>query len=152
MTARMRADQLLVSRGLFESRARAQEAIEAGLVTADGVTVRKSAQTLPANAELTAEPAHPYVSRGGVKLKAALAHFRFDPGGKICIDLGASTGGFTDVLLRGGARRIYRSMSAPASFIFRCAAAVRLFGWKISTPARSTARLFPSRSNSSRST
>lgn len=107
MTTRIRADQLLVSRGLFGSRARAQEAIEAGLVTADGVQVKKSAQTLPANAELIAEPAHPYVSRGGVKLTAALAHFRFDPNGKICLDIGASTGGFTDVLLRAGARRIY---------------------------------------------
>lgn len=107
MTTRIRADQLLVSRGLFESRARAQEAIEAGLVTADGVTVKKSAQMLPATAELTAEPAHPYVSRGGVKLAAALAHFGIDPAGKVCLDLGASTGGFTDMLLRAGARRIY---------------------------------------------
>lgn len=107
MTTRIRADQLLVSRGLFESRARAQEAIEAGLVTAGGVTVKKSAQMLPATAELTAEPAHPYVSRGGVKLAAALARFGIDPAGKVCLDLGASTGGFTDVLLRAGARRIY---------------------------------------------
>ena len=104
---KMRADQLLVMRGLFESRARAQAAIEAGFVTADGVQVKKSAQAVPEDAELIAEPAHPYVSRGGVKLASALACFGFDPTGKICLDLGASTGGFTDVLLRGGARRIY---------------------------------------------
>jgi len=104
---KMRADQLLVTRGLFESRARAQAAIEAGFVTADGVQVKKSAQALPEDAALIAQPAHPYVSRGGVKLASALVHFGFDPNGKVCLDIGASTGGFTDVLLRGGARRVY---------------------------------------------
>ncbi len=104
---RMRADQLLVSRGLFESRARAQAAIEAGLVSAAGQTVRKASQTLEANVVIQAEPAHPYVSRAGVKLMAALKHFRFKPAGRICLDIGASTGGFTDVLLREGAKRIY---------------------------------------------
>jgi 23S rRNA (cytidine1920-2'-O)/16S rRNA (cytidine1409-2'-O)-methyltransferase len=104
---KIRADQLLVSRGLFESRARAQAAIAAGLVTADGARVKKSAQELPEDAELVAQPAHPYVSRGGVKLDSALAHFEFDPEEKICLDIGSSTGGFTDVLLRRGARRVY---------------------------------------------
>jgi 23S rRNA (cytidine1920-2'-O)/16S rRNA (cytidine1409-2'-O)-methyltransferase len=104
---KMRADQLLVTRGLFESRARAQAAIEAGFVTADGVQVKKSAQAVPEDAELIAEPAHPYVSRGGVKLSSALVQFEFDPNGKVCLDIGASTGGFTDVLLRGGAKRVY---------------------------------------------
>jgi 23S rRNA (cytidine1920-2'-O)/16S rRNA (cytidine1409-2'-O)-methyltransferase len=104
---KVRADQLLVTRGLFESRARAQAAIEAGLVIADGKRVKKPAQELRTEAELIARPAHPYVSRGGVKLASALAHFDFDPSGKICVDVGASTGGFTDVLLRGGARRVY---------------------------------------------
>ena len=107
MTNRLRADQLLVLRGLFESRARAQAAIEAGLVMADGAQVKKAAQILPADVQLQAEPAHPYVSRGGVKLAHALEHFRFDPAGKVCLDIGASTGGFTDVLLRAGALRIY---------------------------------------------
>jgi len=107
MKNRQRADQLLVSRGLFESRARAQAAIEAGLVTADGVQVKKAAQLLSTEARVQAEPAHPYVSRGGVKLSHALEHFCFDPAGKICLDVGASTGGFTDALLRGGARRVY---------------------------------------------
>jgi 23S rRNA (cytidine1920-2'-O)/16S rRNA (cytidine1409-2'-O)-methyltransferase len=105
--AKVRADQLLVTRGLFESRARAQAAIEAGLVSAGGEQVRKLSQELREDVDLVAEPAHPYVSRGGVKLASALAHFDFDPSGKICVDVGASTGGFTDVLLRGGARRVY---------------------------------------------
>ncbi|MDP1907345.1 MAG: S4 domain-containing protein, partial [Hyphomicrobium sp.] len=89
---RMCADQLLVSRGLFESRARAQAAIEAGLVSAAGQTVRKASQTLEANVAIQAEPAHPYVSRAGVKLAGALKHFRFKPAGRICLDIGASTG------------------------------------------------------------
>jgi 23S rRNA (cytidine1920-2'-O)/16S rRNA (cytidine1409-2'-O)-methyltransferase len=104
---RTRADQLLVARGLFESRAKAQAAIEAGLVTTDGVLVRKAAQTISTQASLVAEPAHPYVSRGGVKLAAALAYFAIEPQGKVCLDVGASTGGFTDVLLRNGARRVF---------------------------------------------
>ena len=105
--ARTRADHLLVARGLFESRAKAQAAIDAGLVTADGAPVRKAAQQISNGALLEAGPAHPYVSRGGVKLAAALAHFGFDPEGKVCLDVGASTGGFTDVLLRAGARLVY---------------------------------------------
>jgi 23S rRNA (cytidine1920-2'-O)/16S rRNA (cytidine1409-2'-O)-methyltransferase len=102
-----RADQLLVTRGLFESRARAQAAIAAGLVTADGAPVRKASQPIPSDAKLIAASVHPYVSRGGVKLAAALAHFGLEPGGKICLDVGSSTGGFADVLVRVGARRIY---------------------------------------------
>jgi 23S rRNA (cytidine1920-2'-O)/16S rRNA (cytidine1409-2'-O)-methyltransferase len=104
---RQRADRLLVERGLFESRAKAQAAIEAGLVSAGGVPVRKASEELPANAELSATAAHPYVSRGGVKLAAALDHFGFDPKGKACLDVGASTGGFTQVLHERGARMIY---------------------------------------------
>jgi 23S rRNA (cytidine1920-2'-O)/16S rRNA (cytidine1409-2'-O)-methyltransferase len=107
MTSRLRIDRLLVERGLFESRAQAQAAIAAGLVVANDSPVTKASQELAADAVLRAEPAHPYVSRGGVKLKAALDHFGFDPSGQICLDVGASTGGFTDVLLAGGAARIY---------------------------------------------
>jgi 23S rRNA (cytidine1920-2'-O)/16S rRNA (cytidine1409-2'-O)-methyltransferase len=108
MTApRQRADRLLVERGLFESRAKAQAAIEAGLVTADEQLVRKSSEEIPADAALRASAAHPYVSRGGVKLAAALDHFHFDPKDRVCLDVGASTGGFTQVLLNRGARRIY---------------------------------------------
>ena len=104
---RLRADRLLVERGLFDSRARAQAAIEAGLVRANGVVVRKPSEDIARDAALTATPAHPYVSRGGVKLAAALDQFGIDPQGCVCLDVGASTGGFTEVLLVRGARRIY---------------------------------------------
>jgi 23S rRNA (cytidine1920-2'-O)/16S rRNA (cytidine1409-2'-O)-methyltransferase len=107
MTRRKRADLLLVERGLFESRTKAQAAIEAGLVTADDVLVRKPSDTLTLDCVLRAAPAHPWVSRGGVKLAAALDHFGFDAKGCAGVDLGASTGGFTEVLLARGARRIY---------------------------------------------
>lgn len=108
MTApRQRIDRLLVERGLFDSRSKAQAAIEAGLVTVDGCTVAKASVEIPADAKLHASPVHPYVSRGGVKLAAALDHFHIDPKGRICLDVGASTGGFTQVLLERGARRIY---------------------------------------------
>src|SRR6202011_745749 len=111
MACRIRIDRLLVERGLFESRAQAQTAIAAGRVTADEVVVAKPSQEISADAVLRAEPAHPYVSRGGVKLASALDHFRFDPRfdpcGRVCLDVGASTGGFTEVLLARGARRIY---------------------------------------------
>ena len=104
---RQRVDRLLVERGIFESRAKAQAAIEAGLVTANEIVVSKVSEEIPTNASLRARAAHPYVSRGGVKLAAALDHFRFDPEGRICLDVGASTGGFTQVLLDRGARRVY---------------------------------------------
>ncbi|MGP0093703.1 MAG: TlyA family RNA methyltransferase [Xanthobacteraceae bacterium] len=104
---RIRADRLLVARGLFESRAKAQAAIAAGLVLANGTTVRKAAEEIDADALIDAAPEHPYVSRGGPKLAAALDHFAFDPLDRICLDVGASTGGFTDVLLARGAGRVY---------------------------------------------
>ncbi len=106
-TPRKRADVLLVERGLFESRARAQAAIAAGLVSADGVVLRKASETVPDTASIEAQAAHPYVSRGGVKLAAALDAFGFDPTGLTCLDVGASTGGFSDVLLRRGAAQVY---------------------------------------------
>jgi 23S rRNA (cytidine1920-2'-O)/16S rRNA (cytidine1409-2'-O)-methyltransferase len=104
---RMRADRLLVERGLFESRAKAQAAIEAGLVNANGVPVRKASDEIEREATIEAQPAHPYVSRGGLKLASALDGFGFDPKGRICLDVGASTGGFTQVLLERGAAQIY---------------------------------------------
>jgi 23S rRNA (cytidine1920-2'-O)/16S rRNA (cytidine1409-2'-O)-methyltransferase len=107
MTARMRADRLLVERGLFESRAKAQAAIAAGLVTADDAPVAKASDEIATDARLSAAPAHPFVSRGGVKLAAALDHFGIDPAGIAALDVGASTGGFTDVLLARGARCVY---------------------------------------------
>jgi 23S rRNA (cytidine1920-2'-O)/16S rRNA (cytidine1409-2'-O)-methyltransferase len=107
MTTRQRADRLLVARGLFESRTRAQAAIAAGRVTANGVPVRKASEDISETAVIEAEAEHPYVSRGGVKLAAALDHFQIDVAGRICLDIGASTGGFTEVLLARGARRVY---------------------------------------------
>jgi 23S rRNA (cytidine1920-2'-O)/16S rRNA (cytidine1409-2'-O)-methyltransferase len=107
MATRQRADRLLVARGLFDSRAKAQAAISAGLVSADEKPVRKASEEIAVDAQLHATPAHPYVSRGGVKLAAALDHFGFDPRGRVCLDVGASTGGFTQVLMQRGAARIY---------------------------------------------
>lgn len=107
MTSRERADRLLVSRGFFESRARAQAAIAAGLVTADGVLVRKASEEISASAVVIAQQPHPYVSRGGIKLAAALDHYGIDVTGRVCLDVGASTGGFSEVLLQRGAKRIY---------------------------------------------
>jgi len=104
---RQRADLLLVARGFFASRARAQEAIAAGLVTAGGAPVRKASDMIAPEVEIVAAEPHPYVSRGGVKLAAALDAFRIDPAGCICLDLGASTGGFSEVLLERGAARVY---------------------------------------------
>src|SRR6186713_1758086 len=83
MTERQRADRLLVERGLFESRAKAQAAIAAGLVTANGIVVGKASDAIAIEAALQAAPEHPWVSRGGVKLAAALAHFRIDPKGRV---------------------------------------------------------------------
>lgn len=107
MTDRQRIDRLLVERGLFESRARAQAAIAAGLVSADGLPVRRPSDEIAADAVLQARPEHPWVSRGGLKLVAALDAFAIDPAGHVCLDVGASTGGFTDVLLARGAQRVY---------------------------------------------
>jgi len=104
---RKRADILIVERGLFASRARAQAAIAAGLVRADGATVAKASESLEASAIIEAHSPHPWVSRGGVKLAAALDAFALDPTGLVCLDIGASTGGFTDVLLQRGARCVH---------------------------------------------
>lgn len=104
---RKRADLLLVERGLFESRARAQAAIEAGLVMANDQPVLKASESIPVDAELQAQPAHPYVSRGGVKLAAALERYPLEIEDHVCLDVGASTGGFTEVLLANGASLVF---------------------------------------------
>ena len=106
--AKRRADQLLVERGLADSRAKAQALILAGLVSVGGRRLDKPGTALPDDSALTvAGPEHPWVSRGGVKLAAALDHFKIDVTGRIALDIGASTGGFTDVLLARGAVRVY---------------------------------------------
>lgn len=105
---RMRLDQALVERGLFPSRARAQGAIEAGLVNVEGRPVVKPSHSVDPSTDLQVlGDVHDFVSRGGVKLAAALDVLAFDPAGRICLDLGASTGGFTDVLLRRGAATVF---------------------------------------------
>jgi 23S rRNA (cytidine1920-2'-O)/16S rRNA (cytidine1409-2'-O)-methyltransferase len=106
-TPRKRADLLLVERGLFESRARAQAAIEAGLVIANDKPVVKPSETIPADAVLQAQPAHPFVSRGGVKLTGALEQYPIEIENHVCLDVGASTGGFTEVLLANGASMVF---------------------------------------------
>jgi 23S rRNA (cytidine1920-2'-O)/16S rRNA (cytidine1409-2'-O)-methyltransferase len=107
MPPRRRADTLLVERGLFESRAKAQAAIAAGLVTADDLPVRKASESISADAALAAVPAFRWVSRGGVKLADALDRFGVAVAGRVCLDVGASTGGFAEVLIARGARRVY---------------------------------------------
>lgn len=107
MPSRQRADRLLVERGLFESRAKAQAAIAAGLVTADARPVRKASDAIAVDAALVAEPAFAWVSRGGVKLSHALDRITIDLAGRVCLDVGASTGGFAEVLAARGARRVY---------------------------------------------
>ncbi|MFQ5509912.1 MAG: TlyA family RNA methyltransferase [Leptospirillia bacterium] len=105
--ARIRLDQLLVDRGLVESRTRAQSTIMAGRVRVDGQVVSKSGTRVEAEADITCAEPPPFVSRGGQKLAAALAEFGISPAGRVCLDAGASTGGFTDCLLKNGASRVY---------------------------------------------
>jgi 23S rRNA (cytidine1920-2'-O)/16S rRNA (cytidine1409-2'-O)-methyltransferase len=103
-----RLDLLLVARGLAPSREKAQAMILAGLVAVDGRPAQKAGEAVAEDAILAvAGPPHPYVSRGGLKLAAALDHFGLDPRGQVCLDVGASTGGFTDCLLQRGAARVY---------------------------------------------
>lgn len=104
---RKRIDLLLVERGLFESRARARAAIEAGLVSANDKPVLKASATIAADAVLQAQAAHPFVSRGGVKLSGALEQYPIPIEDHVCLDVGASTGGFTEVLLANGASVVF---------------------------------------------
>lgn len=104
----MRADAALAARGLVSSREKARELILAGLVTANGLAVDKPSRRVKQADLLEIHGrTHPYVSRGGLKLEKALKVFRVDPKGAVCVDIGASTGGFTDVLLQNGAARVY---------------------------------------------
>lgn len=105
---RARLDLLLVERGLFETRTKAQAAVMAGLVLVDGKPAGKAGDAVADDAELTlkSDPC-PYVSRGGLKLKAAIDAFNIAVDGKVCLDVGASTGGFTDCLLQHGALKVY---------------------------------------------
>ncbi|MBN9318656.1 MAG: TlyA family rRNA (cytidine-2'-O)-methyltransferase [Caulobacterales bacterium 68-7] len=104
---RQRADLLLVARGLFDSRAKAQAAIAAGGVFADGKPVAKASETLDEAAEIRAEAAHPWVGRGALKLDHAFGLWPIPVEGRIGLDVGASTGGFTEVLLSKGISHVY---------------------------------------------
>jgi len=105
--SQVRADLLLVARGLAESRAKARAAIEAGGVTAGGRPVRRASELLDEAAELVAAPAHPWVGRGALKLVHALDLWSVQVDGRVVLDIGASTGGFTQVCLSRGAARVY---------------------------------------------
>lgn len=108
MEERVRADAALKARGLAESRQRAQALIAAGLATVNGRTVEKPSQKVgPEDILRVLGAEHPWVSRGGLKLEKALKVFEIDPAGRVCMDIGASTGGFTDVLLHGDAAKVY---------------------------------------------
>ena len=108
MAAKRRADQLLVEQGLAESRAKAQALILAGLVSCGARRINKPGDQLGADVALALkERDHPWASRGGVKLAAALDHFRIAVEGQVALDIGASAGGFTEVLLARGAGRVY---------------------------------------------
>jgi len=105
---KLRADQLLVSRGLAESRTRAQALIMAGAVFSGERKLAKAGEMLAEDAPLEVRGKdHPWVSRGGIKLEHGLAHFGFDVSGAVALDVGSSTGGFTDVLLSRGAAKVY---------------------------------------------
>jgi len=103
----VRLDELLVLRGLAESRSQAQRLLMAGQVQVAGQIVDKAGKQVSADVTVEVKSRLPYVSRGGLKLEAALDAFGLDPAGRICADIGASTGGFTDCLLQRGAARVY---------------------------------------------
>ena len=108
MPKKMRLDQMLVDRGLVESRTRAQALVMAGLVFSGEQKLAKPGQQLPVDAPLDVRGRdHPWVSRGGIKLAHAIEHFDLDPRGAVAMDIGSSTGGFTDVLLQGGAEHVF---------------------------------------------
>ncbi len=105
--AKRRIDQLLVDRGLAESRERAKALVLAGEVSVDGQRADKPGHSVPADSRIEVAARLPYVSRGGLKLERALAHFSIDVTNRVCLDIGASTGGFTDCLLQHGAERVH---------------------------------------------
>lgn len=106
--AKVRVDQLLVDRGLAESRTRAQALVLAGLVFSGETKIAKPGQSVKADAAIDVRGRdHPWVSRGGIKLAHAIEHFGLDPSGAVAMDIGSSTGGFTDVLLTNGAARVF---------------------------------------------
>ena len=130
-----RLDQLLVDRGLVESRSRAQALVMAGLVYSGERRLEKAGQQVAEDMaiELRGQD-HPWVSRGGLKLAHALSEFAVDPSGAVGLDVGASTGGFTDVLLAHGPRRSTRWTSATANSPGSCAPTPAWWCWRRPTP------------------
>jgi 23S rRNA (cytidine1920-2'-O)/16S rRNA (cytidine1409-2'-O)-methyltransferase len=104
---KVRLDQLLVERGLADSGEKARALILAGDVLIDGQKSDKPGRAVPNDSQVEVTARLPYVSRGGIKLAAALDHFHIDPAGRVCLDIGSSTGGFTDCLLQRGAARVW---------------------------------------------
>jgi TlyA family rRNA methyltransferase/putative hemolysin len=107
MSKKLRLDQLLVSKGLFGSREQAQRAVMAGEIKIGTRTAAKPSQLLEADAAIAVKPTREYVGRGALKLEGAFDHFRIDVHGNVALDIGASTGGFTDCLLQRGAAKVY---------------------------------------------
>jgi 23S rRNA (cytidine1920-2'-O)/16S rRNA (cytidine1409-2'-O)-methyltransferase len=134
---RYRLDRLLVDQGISTSRARARSLILAGYVRCDGQLIGKPSALVKADAEIVVTGQdNPWVSRGGLKLAAALEHFQIDPIGATCLDVGASTGGFTDVLLAGGAARVHAVDVGHGQLVERIASDARVTVWE-RTDARS---------------
>ena len=140
---RVRLDQLLVARGLTDSRAKARAAIEAGGVTVNGVPARIVAQSIPDDAVLTVVDAHRWVGRGGLKLDHALTLWPVPVEGRVVLDVGASTGGFTEVCLARGADRVYAVDVGSEQMHPRVAAAERVINLEKTDARTLTVELIP---------
>ena len=140
---RVRLDQLLVARGLADSRAKARAAIEAGGVTVNGVPARIVAQSIPDDAVLTVIDAHRWVGRGGLKLDHALTLWPVPVEGRVVLDIGASTGGFTEVCLARGADRVYAVDVGSEQMHPRVAAAERVINLEKTDARTLTVELIP---------
>ena len=130
MAKRMRLDQLLVERGVFETRTKAQASIMAGQVLVDGAKQTKAGAPTAEDAVLEVEKQSPYVSRGGLKLEAALDALPLRIQGRVCLDLGSSTGGFTDCLLQRGASKVYAVDVGTAQLDAKLKADPRVVSWE----------------------
>lgn len=140
---KLRLDQLLVERGLVETRSRAQAMIMAGNVYSDTKRLDKSGQQVKADIPIEIKGQdHPWVSRGGLKLEKGLKEFDIDVTGKTCIDVGASTGGFTDVLLEGGAAKVYAVDVGSGQLAWKLRSDERVVVMEKPTPATSQLKTF----------
>ncbi|WP_339914935.1 TlyA family RNA methyltransferase [uncultured Brevundimonas sp.] len=140
---RVRLDQLLVARGLTDSRSKARAAIEAGGVTINGVPARIASQSIPDDAVLTVVDAHRWVGRGGLKLDHALGLWPVPVEGRVVLDIGASTGGFTEVCLARGAHRVFSVDVGSDQMHPRVAAAERVVNLEKTDARTLTAKLIP---------